>query len=1139
MEQSVKKTLPRSSGWLRKLRQVSGLILILLLAIVINVQASIYSESVKFDLKMKKVSLKEVFQTITDQSEFKFVYNNDIVDDKQKVSVTSEDARVEEILDEILPKQNLEYRVIDKQVIVFPAESKATTPAVGQQEKTVTGTVVDEGGGPLPGASVVLKGTTVGVVTNIDGQYALSNIPADATTLVFSFVGMKTQEVAIANQSIINITLETESIGLEEIISVGYATQKKANIVGSVTSVSGDKIESIPAADVTNAISGRLPGAVVIQETGEPGQNDARIRVRGRTTLGGEGNVAPLVVVDGIPGRSLSEIDPIDIESISVLKDASAAIYGATAANGVILVTTKQGQTGKPTMNYQFYQGWMTPTVLPEHLNAGDYATMLSEYQDAEGKARTYSDEDINLYYSGRDPWEHPNSKWMDDLVQDWTTTGKHNFSITGGTANGMNYFVSLGYKNEEAIYKAESTNYKQYNIRAKLNMPINKWLTTNIDYAGFMNQRKYPVKSAGSIYGQATRLLPTQWSYWPSGEPGPDVEYGDNPVVTSTFEGGYDDQTTYRNQFTFKATIAPPQIEGLAISGQYTYDIDNFYRKQFRKPWILYFPIWESAVRDSEGYITSMDLTPTPRGYSGPELSEDYDRNVRKLGIVSANYDRTFGDHTFSLFGAYEQLSDDGNWFGAFRKYYISDVVQTLDAGADAEKNNWGSMEIYARKSWIARANYNYKGKYLAEFVFRRDGSLKFPPDSRWGNFPGILVGWRASEEDFWQDNLSFIDYFKLRASYGKMGMDPGNPFQYQNKYQLATGMTFGTGKVVETVVQQAGVANPNITWETQTTYNLGFDAQLLNNLISLNAEFFYSKRADILAPREASVPGFTGLALPDENIAEVDNRGFEIEAGYHKDVNNDLRIDLSGNIAYNHNEVVFMDEPERAVPWQQRTGHPYGATLLYNAIGIFKDQAQVDSYPSWSGAQPGDVIYEDVSGDGEITSDDRILLDGTDAPEIFYGISLDVTWKNWNLTVLAQGQGEYQRLNIADGRRGEAGNYMQWEFDGRWTPENTDASVARAYNRGDLYWTLDGGNRSTYLYDNMAYCRLKNAVLTYTIPSTYVQKVGLSRASIYFAGNNLFLIYAAQKNFDPEIGAPLIYPAVRTLALGVRVTF
>lgn len=1149
MEQSVKGMLSPTQGWLKKLRRISGLSLILLMAVVMNVQASTYSESVKFDLKMKKVSLKEVFQTITDQSEFKFVYNNDVVNDNQKVTVTTEDARVEEVLDEILPKHNLEYRVIDRQVIVFPAEekSKSTTPSVAPQEKTIKGTVIDEDGVPLPGVSVVVKGTTVGIVTNIDGQYTLSGIPGDATTLVFSFVGMKAQEISIAGQTTIDVTLEAETIGLEEVIAVGYATQKKANIVGSVSSVSGEKIESIPSADISNAISGRMPGTIIRQESGEPGQNEARIMVRGRSSLGDPDDYsndvalsAPLIVVDGVPGRELIEIDPNDIESISILKDASAAIYGAQAANGVILVTTKTGQTGKPTMNYQFYQGFMQPTILPEALNAGDYATMLSEYQDAEGKARTYSDEDIALYYSGRDPWGHPNSDWMGDLVKDWTTTSKHNFSISGGTTNGMNYFVSLGYKNEEAIYEQESTNYQQYNIRAKLNLPINDWLTTNIDYAGFLNKKKYPTKGAGSIYGQATRLLPTQWSFWPNGKPGPDVEYGDNPVVTSTFEGGYDDQSTYRNQFTFRATIAPPMIEGLKISGQYTYDIDNFYQKRFRKPWTLYFPNWETATRDSEGFVTDMELTPKTRGYSSPELQENYERNIRKMGMISANYEKSFGDHSISLFGAYEQLEDDMNRFGAFRKYYISDVVQTIDAGADAEKDNNGAMEIYARKSWIGRANYNYKGKYLAEVVFRRDGSLKFPKDNRWGNFPGFLLGWRASEENFWQDNLSFINYFKLRGSYGKMGMDPGAAFQYQNKYQLSTGMTLGSGKVVETVVQQAGVANPFITWEKQTTYNLGFDSQFFNNKFFLNTEFFLNKRSDILAPRNASVPGFTGLALPDENIAEVDNKGFEIEAGYRKEFNKDLMLNFGGNFSFNRNEVVFMDEPERAVPWQQRTGHPYGTELLYNAIGIFKDEAHVNSLPHWSGAKPGDVIFEDVSGDGQITSDDKILLDKTDAPEIFYGINLDITYKNWNLAVLAQGQGTYYRLNIADGRRGEAGNYMQWEFDGRWTPENTDASVARAYNRADLYWSYaNGNNRSTYHYDNMAYCRLKNAVLTYTLPTDMVEKIGLSRASVYFAGNNLFLIYSAQKNFDPEIGAPLTYPALRTLALGVRVTF
>lgn len=1139
MEQSVKKMLPRTTGWLQKLRRISALTLAMLLAIVINVQASsTYSETVKFDLKMKKVSLKQVFQTITDQSEFKFVYNNDVVDDMQKVTVSTDDARVEEILDEILPKHDLEYRVIDRQVIVFPAENteEATVPAEAvPQEKTIRGKVTDEDGAPLPGASVIVKGSTIGIVTNVEGEYTLGGIPANANVLVFSFVGMKSQEVTIGNKTTIDVTMEADAIGLEEIITVGYATQKKANVVGSVSSVNGEKIASIPAPDVTNAIGGRLPGATTRQTTGEPGQNEAQIRVRGRTSL--DGGTGPLVVVDGVPGRSLGDIDPIDIETITVLKDAAAAIYGATAANGVILVTTKQGATGKPRLSYQFFQGFMQPTVIPEVTNAGDYATMLSEYQDYENRNRTYSDEDIALYYSGRDPWEHPNTKWVDDLIADWTTTSKHNVTLDGG-ANKMRYYVSFGYKNEKGIYEQESTNYKQYNLRAKLEMPVTDWLKVSVDYAGYLNHALYPTKSAWSVYGQATRLVPTQWSFWPTGEPGPDIEYGDNPVVTSTFETGTDDTKNYINQFNFRGTITPKQVEGLTIEGLYSYDIDNEYRKRFQKPWTLYFPNWEEATRNSEGFVTDMPLTPRDRGVSSPELTEYYNRRIKKMGRASVNYTRDFGDHNIALFGAYEQIDEDRNGFDAYRRYYISDVVQTLDAGADADKDNGGWMWIYGRKSWIGRANYSYKGKYLAEILFRRDGSLKYPENSRWGNFPGFLLGWRASEEDFWQNNLGFINYFKLRASYGQMGMDPGNPFQYMNKYVLSSGMTLGTGKVVETVVQQSGVANPNITWETQTTYNIGFDSQFLDNKFWLNSDFFYSKREDILTPRNASVPGFTGLQLPDENIAEVDNRGFEIEAGYRKEFNRDFSMNISGNISYNHNEVVFMDEPERAVPWQQRTGHPYGAQLLYKAIGIFKDEAHVNSLPHWDGAGPGDVIFEDVSGDGKITSDDKILLDGADSPETFYGINIDLTYKNWSLSVLAQGQGEFWVRNIQDGRRGEAGNYFQWSFDDRWTPENTDASVARAYNRDDLYWSF-GSNDNTYHWDNMAYCRLKNAVLTYNIPKSIFGNTGISAANLYISGNNLFLIYSAQDNFDPEIGSPMAYPAMRTIAIGARVTF
>ena len=1027
----------------------------------------------------------------------------------------------------------------------LPVEEPNNNDLVGsvadQQQITITGTVTDATTSePMIGVNIQIQGTTTGAISDENGKYTISTSQRNAP-LIFSFIGYVKQVVQAGDRTVIDVLLVPELTGLEEVVVVGYGTQKRANVVGAVTSISGASIASIPAASVSNAISGRMPGSVVIQDSGEPGDLDPRILVRGRSTMGGEGNTAPLIVVDGIIGRSMGDLDPSDIESLSVLKDASASIYGAQAANGVILITTKRGKEGKPRLNYQFYQGFLTPTIIPETTNAWQYATMLSEYQVNESKSRTYSDADIALFQSGADPWEHPDSDWYGDLIKKWTTNFKHTVTLDGGT-KGVNYYFSAGMRGDQSMYAQSSTNYKQYNIRAKLDLPVTDWLKVSYDFGMIQNDRTYPRNSAGSIVGQATRLVPTQWSFWPSGEPGPDIEYGDNPVVTSTFETGKDEQKTYQMQNTFKVSVSPSFVKGLTLSGQYNYDVNNFYRKRFFQPWTLYFPLWETAVRNSEGYITSMELTPTLRGLSSPQNTEDYEKRVRKTINIDAQYVKSFGNHDITLFGGFEQYTSDRNDFWGFRQYYVSTLIQTMDAGGTAELSNGGGLDVYARKSYIGRATYGYRGKYLAEVLFRADGSLKFPTDGRWGYFPGFLVGWRASEEDFWKNNIPFINYFKLRASYGKMGMDPGSSFQFINKFALATGATFGTGSSIETVTYQSVVANPNITWETQTTQNIGFDSKFLNDLLHLNAEFFYNKREDILAPRDASVPGFTGLSLPDENIARVDNKGFEFDAGIHKSISSDFRIDLTGNFSYNHNEVVFMDEAERNVAWQVRTGHPYGATLLYNAVGVFADNTftyngQAD-YPRWSGAEPGDLIFEDTDGNGTINSDDQILLDGTDAPQVFYGIALDATYKDFTLSVLVQGQGEYMRTNYSDNRRGEAGNYFMWNYEGRWQNPGDVTDVPRAYNRGDYYWNYDDG-RSTYYYSNMAYARLKNLVLTYNIPSTLYRRLGISRASVYFSGNNLALIWAAQKWFDPEIGAPMTYPAMKTFAIGANVTF
>ena len=1015
--------------------------------------------------------------------------------------------------------------------------------SVAQQSKKVTGKVTDQTGASVPGAAVLVKGTSAGIVTDIDGNYSLPNVPESAI-LQFSFIGLKSQEIAVGGKSVVNVTMAADVSDLDEVVVVGYGTQKRGNVVGAVASVDGEKLQAIPAMNVSNAISGLIPGTTVIQTTGEPGQGSPRIMVRGRSTVNSDGSrmsnraeTAPLVVIDGVPGRSMDEIDPADVASLSVLKDASAAIYGAQAANGVILITTKSGKDGKPRLNYQVYQGFMTPTLMPTVTDAAEYATMLSEYQVAQGKARRYSDKDIELFANGKDPWEHPNTDWYSDLIKNWTTTTRHNITLDGGS-NGMKYYVSFGYKTDDAMYKASSTKYKQYNVRTKLEMPVTEWLKTGVELAGFITNRIYPYKSADAIVGQSTRLVPTNWSFWPTGQPGPDIEYGDNPVETSTFSAGKNDQKTYRMLSTFNATITVPFVKGLSFTGSFNYDLTNYYNKAFYQPWTLYYPNWATATRGADGFITSMPLTPTLRGLSSAENNERYDRTLNQTILINANYFKKIGDHSITLFAGFEQYTSDWNYFYAYRKYYISPVIQTMDAGNAKDQNITGSASVYARKSWLGRATYDFKGKYLAEIVFRADGSLKFPTAQRYGYFPGLLLGWRASEEEFWKANLSFVNYFKLRASFGMMGMDPTSPFQFMDKYGIGTGMTFGTGGAIQTVVGPPSVANALIQWETQKTYNLGFDSKFKEDMFHLNAEFFYNRRENILAVKDASVANFTGLTLPAENIGIVDNRGFEFEAGYHKIFSKDLRLDVTANYSFNHNNIVKIDEPKKAQPWQQLTGHSYGAWLMYDAIGIYKDMAQVNATPHVTGAQAGDVIFRDVSGDGQITGDDQILIDKVDAPEVFYGGNISLGYKAFTFSLQIQGQGEFLKNSQYDNRRGEAGNYYQWQFDNRWTPTNTVTNIARAYNRDDLYWSPDV-RRSTYWMDNTAYCRLKNMVINYAIPTKIYSKWGISKASIYFTGNNLALLYTATKKWDPETNNPGVYPTMKTFAIGANITF
>jgi len=1025
------------------------------------------------------------------------------------------------------------------------ADSRDLNISDDQQQIQISGTIVDSDGNPLPGVNVIVKGTTIGTATDINGKYTLM-VPSRNDILVASFIGFISSEVPVGSRSVVDITLTSEATALEEVVVVGYGTQKKVNVIGSVTTVNAENISAAPVNNVSNALAGRLPGVIIKQLTGLPGGDEAQIRIRGISTIENTntGNTNVLIVVDGIAGRDLNSIAPGDIESLTVLKDASAGIYGSRAANGVILVTTKRGTESAPLFEYSFYQGWETPTLLPDMADAPTYAQLIREVEGYRGVAdenMMFSLEDIEKFKSGEYPWTHPNSDWFDAAMNKFSHTNHHNFSITGGSRN-IKYFTSFSKQGDKGIYSANATTFDRYNIKANVDISINKYLSVNLDINGSEEDRMYPTKSATSIFGAMIRNKPTQPAFWPNGLPGPDIEYGDQPVVSSSFETGFDDDKRFRSQNMLTVTFKIPRIEGLTLSGYYAYDIYFRKRKLFSKPTMLYsldrtsyFAAGNTGKEDGSAFLVG-----ALRGtIAEPRLTDYYYDTRTATGNLKLSYEKTFNQvHNVNMFIAAESMDYQYNGINAFRRYFMSDALPYLFAGGNAEMSNGSDVSIDSRLNYFGRLSYNYAEKYLFEFTLRRDGSLRFSEESgRWGTFPSVLLGWRVSNEDFWKNNISFMNYLKLKTSWGQMGNDAVVAFQYLTSYGFSTGMVYGTGRTYESSLLQSGAPNPNITWEVANVFNAGFESYFFNSKLQFDFDYFYQRRNNILVKRDASVPIFSGISLPDENFGIVDNRGFEAQVGYTDRYANGFGYSITGNIAFARNKIVEYDEPARNVAWQVRTGHPYGATLLYHYIGVFDDDADVASYPHVAGARGGDIIIEDYNKDEQITSDDQILFDKTSNPELTYGITLSLSYKNWELQGLIQGVGSTYR-NITFPIMGMDGNYIDYYAQGRWTEDNKTATKPRIFMRTEEYW------RSNYITDydycNLAFARLKNLELSYTIPKNLLKAVWLKDAKVYFTGQNLFLLYNAfVMKQDPELGSTNNYPLMKVYACGVRVAF
>ena len=1139
----MKKSKPFGELFYRSLKKtllIMRIAVILMILGILQANAKVtYSQETRLTFNFSETALVNVLNKIEDESEFFFLYNEKLLELDRKVNITVKDQLIGVILDNLFAGTDMKYTIMDRKIILAPNYLTSE-----QQQKQITGNVTDQKGVPIPGVTVIVKGTTTGTVTSSEGKYQIS-VPSDAKILLFSFVGMKSQEFVIGNSTTMNVTLAEETIDLQDVVVVGYGTQKKVNVIGSVTTISVKQITEAPVSNISNALAGRLPGAVIQQSSGEPGSDASTILIRGITTLGDN---SPLVVIDGIPGRDLNSINANDVESISILKDASAAIYGARSANGVILVTTKRGMNKVPlTVNYSFYEGLLSPTRLPEMTDAPTYAKMIREmqsYMDIDEVNMRYSLEDIEKYESGEFPWTHPNTDWYDATMKKFSQSRNHNFAINGGS-EALSYYASFGTQYDGDIFKNGAISFNRYNLKTTLEAKINKYLSVGLDINSSQENKTNP--SMGTGENVPDQQLPTRTAFYPNGLPGPDMFYGQNPVVSTTDKTGFDDQKRYRVNNTFSADFKIPGVKGLVLSSYYAYDVELGQRKWFQKPWMLYqldeqayYNAGNTGKEDGSDFLIGSWRY---RSLSDMLLKNYYDDSKTKTFNFKADYTNTIGPHNISAFVSYENSDREAKGISTYRRNIISDELPYLFAGGDDEKDNSEWISIDARVNYFGRLSYNYKETYLFQFSFRRDGSLMFSKEAgRWGNFPGVLAGWNIHKEKFWQDHLEFINFFKLKASWAQLGNDLVPAFQYLSSYGLSTGSVLGSDKMYYSGLRQTGAPNPNITWEVANIYNTGFESLFLNNKLSLNADFFYQRRNNILVRRNVSVPQFTGIRLPDENYGIVDNRGFEVVLGY-TDHGKDFSYSINGNLAFARNKVIEFDEPAAQVPWQTLTGHPRGSQLLYNAIGIFRDEAQISNTPHVAGARPGDIILEDFDGDKEITPDDRILYTDTGTPEITFGSSFHVKYKNWSLDGLIQGQGNVMRITYGE-YQGMGGNYYAYDAEGRWTPDNIDVEKPRAFERTQAYWRWD--YRSNYYYHNSAYARMKNLKLTYTLPEKIQNAIHTANAEVYVSGQNLFMFYeSGTKVLDPEAngdrpyhGNSRQYPLMRVYAIGVRIT-
>ena len=991
-------------------------------------------------------------------------------------------------------------------------------------QNSITGTVSDVSGQPLPGANILEKGTANGTQSDFDGNFSIT-VANKSTPLVVSYIGFLTQEINVSNQTSITITLQEDASKLDEIIVVGYGTQKRINITGAVETVTASDLADRPSANVSNLLVGQAAGLTLVQRSGQPGGNSGTFRIRGISTLN---NNDPLIIVDGIETGSIEEIDPDDIASVTILKDAaSSAIYGVRASNGVVLITTKRGEKGAPKVTYSLQTGISDASRQAETASSFEVATLHNEANRLDGNPLLFTDDDIQKYRDGSSPISHPNVNHVDNLFSRTAIFQKHNLSVSGGSDN-FNYRVSLGYTDEEG--DITSTGFKRYNTRINLDNQISDKLKAGLSISAATSIRLDP--SSGGVDGvihRAYREWPTKldvnpdgtwaWQINDNGAPvaGPGRP-GHNAVAYANGFGARErKETRLRGTFFAEYEI----IEGLKLRGSASVIRDNNTVTNRRK--YLEFYDWDVNLNGT-GVAGRGDLTSFES-----RINKRFDENTNLNYLATLTYTKDFTDHSLSVLAAYNSISQVDELLEAGRRPLpTSNNLDQIDGAPDTSDSNSGNTIDYGLRSVFGRLNYGYKDKYLVEANLRYDGTSRFPVEGRFEVFPSFSVGWVISKEDFF--NVDFISSLKARASWGELGNQNIENYRYFTTYATEAGTSFG-GTTVPSILENKDLGNSIITWETKTSKNIGLDAAFFKGKLNFSAEYYEEETKDILV--DTTLPFLLGANGPVGNEATVENKGFEFSLGYRGKIGSDLNYSIKANVATNQNEVISVGNPLFERP-DRKPGQSIDPHFGYISEGLFVDQAEIDAAPDHSAigqTLPGDIRYADINGfdaegnltgvaDGKIDAADRTEL-GNPFPGLTYGALFGMDYKGFDFSMLWQGAGDVD---------GAIGGKAIDPFNGaplkphvtidRWTEANPNKNAT--FPRHTLVRTgRNYGTTSSFFIYDASYLKMRNIQIGYSLPKSTIDKLGLSKLRLFVSADNLITISSKiykDLNLDPE---------------------